>query len=63
MLGLGKKLCKRRLHNCRFYHVVLHRYIVIELKTGKFHPKDLGQLGFYMTAVDRQVKSEFECSN
>ena len=21
-----------------FYHVVLHRYIVIELKTGKFHP-------------------------
>ena len=40
-----------------FYHVVLHRYIVIELKTGKFHPKDLGQLGFYMTAVDRQIKS------
>ena len=43
-----------------FYHVVLHRYIVIELKTGKFHPKDLGQLGFYMTAVDRQVKSEID---
>ncbi len=40
-----------------FYHVILHRYIVIELKTGKFHPKDLGQLGFYMTAVDRQIKS------
>ena len=43
-----------------FYHVVLHRYIVIELKTGKFHPKDLGQVGFYMTAVDRQVKSEID---
>ena len=43
-----------------FYHVVLHRYIVIELKTGKFHPKDLGQLGFYMTAVDRQVKSKID---
>lgn len=43
-----------------FYHVVLHRYIVIELKTGKFHPKDLGQLGFYMTAVDRQIKSEID---
>ena len=43
-----------------FYHVVLHRYVVIELKTGKFHPKDLGQLGFYMTAVDRQVKSEMD---
>ena len=40
-----------------FYHVVLHRYIVIELKTGKFQPKDVGQLGFYMTAIDRQVKT------
>ena len=27
---------------------------------AKFHPKDLGQLGFYMTAVDRQVKSEID---
>lgn len=43
-----------------FYHVILHRYVVIELKTGKFQPKDLGQLGFYMTAVDRQVKSEVD---
>ena len=43
-----------------FYHVVLHRYIVIELKTGKFHPKDLGQLGFYMTCVDRQIKHEWD---
>lgn len=40
-----------------FYHVVLHRYVVIELKTGKFNPRDVGQLGFYMTAVDRQIKS------
>ncbi|MBO5905459.1 MAG: DUF1016 family protein [Kiritimatiellae bacterium] len=43
-----------------FYHVVLHRFIVIELKTGKFHPKDLGQLGFYMTAVDRKIKSDID---
>jgi len=43
-----------------FYHVVLHRYVVIELKTGKFHPKDIGQLGFYMTAIDRQVKSKLD---
>ena len=43
-----------------FYHVVLHRYVVIELKTGKFHPKDLGQLGFYMTAIDRQVKAKVD---
>jgi len=39
---------------------VLHRYVVIELKTGKFQPKDVGQLGFYMTAVDRQVKSKVD---
>ena len=43
-----------------FYHVVLHRYIVIELKTGKFQPKDVGQLGFYMTAIDRQVKTKVD---
>ena len=32
--------------------------MVIELKGGKFKPEHLGQLGFYLTAVDRQVKSE-----
>ena len=31
---------------------------MIELKAGKFKPEHLGQLGFYLTAVDRQVKSE-----
>ena len=40
-----------------FYHLVLHRYVVIELKTGKFKPEHLGQLSFYMTAVDRQMKT------
>lgn len=43
-----------------FYHLVLHRYVVIELKTGKFKPEHLGQLSFYMTAVDRQVKSRID---
>lgn len=43
-----------------FYHVALHRYVVIELKTGKFNPRDIGQLGFYMTAVDRQIKSKLD---
>ena len=41
-----------------FYHVILHRYVVIELKTRRFKPQDLGQLSFYMSAVDRQVKSK-----
>lgn len=39
-----------------FYHLKLRRYVVIELKAGKFKPEHLGQLGFYLTAVDEQVK-------
>lgn len=41
-----------------FYHLKLRCYVVIELKAGKFKPEHLGQLGFYLTAVDRQVKTE-----
>jgi predicted nuclease of restriction endonuclease-like (RecB) superfamily len=39
-----------------FYHLKLRCYVVIELKGGKFKPEHLGQLGFYLTAVDAQVK-------
>lgn len=39
-----------------FYHLKLRCYVVIELKAGKFKPEHLGQLSFYLTAVDRQVK-------
>jgi len=45
-----------------FYHLKLRCYVVIELKGGKFKPEHLGQLGFYLTAVDRQVKSEHDNS-
>ncbi|MBE0403251.1 PDDEXK nuclease domain-containing protein [Halomonas citrativorans] len=41
-----------------FYHLKLRCYVVIELKTGKFKPEHLGQLGFYLTTVDRQLKGE-----
>ncbi|HET7868396.1 MAG TPA: PDDEXK nuclease domain-containing protein [Burkholderiaceae bacterium] len=43
-----------------FYHLKLRCYVVIELKAGKFKPEHLGQLGFYLTAVDRQVKGEHD---
>lgn len=43
-----------------FYHLKLRCYVVIELKAGKFKPEHLGQLGFYLTAVDRQVKHELD---
>lgn len=41
-----------------FYHLKLRCYVVIELKADKFKPEHLGQLGFYLTAIDRQVKAE-----
>ncbi len=41
-----------------FYHLKLRCYVVVELKGGKFKPEHLGQLGFYLTAIDRQVKHE-----
>lgn len=40
-----------------FYHIRLHCYVVIELKTTDFKPEHLGQLGFYITAVDEQMRS------
>jgi predicted nuclease of restriction endonuclease-like (RecB) superfamily len=39
-----------------FYHVRLHCYVVIELKAGKFKPEHLGQLNFYLSAIDAQMK-------
>jgi predicted nuclease of restriction endonuclease-like (RecB) superfamily len=35
-----------------FYHVRLHCYFVIELKTGPFKPEWAGKLNFYLSAVD-----------
>lgn len=43
-----------------FYHLKLRCYVVIELKGGQFKPEHLGQLGFYLTAVDRQMKGEHD---
>jgi predicted nuclease of restriction endonuclease-like (RecB) superfamily len=39
-----------------FYHLKLRCYVVVELKGGKFKPEHLGQLSFYLSAVDAQVK-------
>jgi len=39
-----------------FYHLKLRCYVVIELKAKKFKPADLGQLSFYLTAVDEQLR-------
>ena len=41
-----------------FYHVKLHCYVVVELKTGKFKPEYAGKLNFYISAVDSLFKTE-----
>lgn len=41
-----------------FYHVRLHCYVVIELKTVKFKPEFAGKLNFYISAVDGVLKTE-----
>ena len=40
-----------------FYHVRLHCYVVVELKAVKFAPEHIGQLNFYVSAVDSQLRS------
>ena len=41
-----------------FFNIPLNAYFVIELKTGKYTPADLGQLNFYLTAIDEIVKEK-----
>lgn len=39
-----------------FYHLKLRSYVVVELKNGKFKPEYAGQLNFYLSAIDAQIK-------
>jgi len=65
-LGAGFAYVGRQVHlevgdddffiDLLFYHLKLRAYVVIEIKAGKFKPEHIGQLGFYMTAIDAQVK-------
>jgi predicted nuclease of restriction endonuclease-like (RecB) superfamily len=43
-----------------FYHRTLRNMIAIELKSDKFKPEHLGQLNFYLEALDRDVKKPDE---
>ena len=40
-----------------FYHTRLKCHVVVELKATAFKPEHAGQLNFYLTAVDRQIKA------
>jgi len=43
-----------------FYHVKLHCYVVVELKSVKFKPEFAGQLNFYISAIDGEIKTELD---
>lgn len=43
-----------------FYHTRLRSYVVFELKADKFKPEYAGKLGFYIEAINRQVKHELD---
>lgn len=65
-LGPGFAFVGRQLHfdvdgddffvDLLFFHTVQLRYVVIELKTTKFDPRDAGQLGFYVAVVDDKMR-------
>ena len=42
------------------YHTKIHAYVVIEVKLGKFKPEHLGQLIFYVNAIDDLEKTEID---
>ena len=39
-----------------FFNVNLNAYVVVELKLREYHPKDIGQLEFYVDYVDKNIK-------
>lgn len=43
-----------------FFHRGLNCLVAIELKVGRFEPEYLGKLGFYLEAIDRDVKKPHE---
>lgn len=45
------------------YHRLLKSLVAIELKIGEFKPEFVGQLQFYLTALDKQVKVDGENSS
>jgi predicted nuclease of restriction endonuclease-like (RecB) superfamily len=43
-----------------FYHRSLSALVALELKIGQFKPEHMGQLTFYLEALDRDVKKPHE---
>jgi predicted nuclease of restriction endonuclease-like (RecB) superfamily len=41
-----------------FYHCRLHRYVLFELKLGRFEPEHVGKLNFYVQLVDDHLRDQ-----
>jgi predicted nuclease of restriction endonuclease-like (RecB) superfamily len=39
-----------------FFHLKLRSFVAVELKAQKFKPADLGQLSFYLAAIDEKMR-------
>ena len=42
------------------YHVKIHAFVVIEVKIGEFQPSDIGQLQFYINAINDLEKTKVD---
>ena len=42
------------------YHTKIHAYVVIEVKIGDFEPSDIGQLQFYINAINDLEKTKVD---
>lgn len=64
--GAGFAFAGRQLHlevggddfyiDLLLYHIPTDRYVVVELKAGKFKPEHLGQLNFYVSVVNDKLR-------
>ena len=43
-----------------FYHLDLRCYIAVELKNTNFKPEYIGQLSFYVTAINKILKKDID---
>lgn len=67
-LGPGFSFVGRQVHfdvdgddfyvDLLFFHIEQSRYVVIELKTGKFRPEFAGKLNFYVALVDDVLRRD-----
>ena len=51
---------KSRTIDLLFYHLDLRCYVVIELKVKEFEPEHTGKLGYYIAAINNQLKKDID---